>query len=789
MIATKKGYSLLKTAGKAVTLGAAVLMALPIDALACTQVYVGPKVTDSGNVYVGRTEDYNPRHGKVFGIQEPRTNPTFTSDESNFSWTYTGTTHRHTYVRDLAGDWGGRHDAYSEAGTNDVGVSVSATLTTDYNGAMKAADPCGSEDQNNPSGIGEYTVTDVLLGCSSNAREGVKLLGSIIDAHGNYDCNQIIITDNSETWVFMQLSGHQWCAVNLTVAAPDQVSVNPNMGNLKFKVDLNDENVCIHSANLEKTAKDAGTATYFDAEKKQLDVATSYGNPNSGTGQYTRYAQGHAHFGDMLSKDNYVMGTQGVTKVHDTQLLFTPGKTGVTLMDSMKALCARGQGTGFDANTNNGFYSIGNNRNVEGHMFQIRQGMSADIATIQWENLSRVEFGLFVPSYSALLSEIDTNIYPTLDKFTDEHTGGSERNDSVAAAMDASNENGSLDYVIMDINTLAYNNRADLAKPVRMYLDALQKQLIAQQNVVDAVMQATPAAERTAFANAAHKQASAQAYAKTYGLLTEMRTWLKGDKSSAFVPSDWDANTNDTKVPIYYATVAVAPAITSISDSTTVKVDETVELKVEANIPDSVKGSDQFMSIEWFNKTTGAKVADADTVKVDTSKTGATEYYAIVTNTVSGKKTTSDTVTVTVEAQYKMEKAPTQVTQGKDANFVSEADFNKFVEVRVDDTVVDPSNYTAKSGSTDVTLKGSYTKTLAAGEHTLDIISNDGKARSKFTVVKASSQTTNAAKPSKKNAGHLPKTSDNTNVAVASAMGIAGIALSLVAVDRKRKNN
>ncbi|WP_277259522.1 C69 family dipeptidase [Olegusella massiliensis] len=814
MITTKKGHAFFKTAGKVVALVVAILMALPIDALACTQVYIGPNVTDNGNVYVGRSEDYAPRHTKVFGIQEPQTNPTFTSAESNFSWTYSGTTHRHTFVRDMAEDWDGRKDAYSEAGTNDAGVSVSATLTTDYNRKVSQVDPCGSDLQPE-SGIGEYTVTDVLLGCSSSAREAVELLGSIIDEHGNYDCNQIIIADASETWVFMQLSGHQWCAVNLTAAAPDKVSVNPNMGNLKFNVDLNDPNICVHSAKLEQTVKDAGTATYFDAEKTQLDVASSYGDSNPGPAQFTRYAQGHAYFGAPLAEGTYTMGTRGVTSITDPQLLFTPGKTGFTLMNAMKALCARGEGTDFDANTHKGFYSIGNNRNVEGNMFQVRQGMSSDIATIQWENLSRVEFGLFIPSYSALLTEVDTDIYPTIDQFTGVHTGPSERKDSVATALDPSSKNRSLDYVIMDINTLAYNTRAELATPVRRYLDALQNQLITQQNVVDNAMQATPAGdERSALANLVHKTASQGAYQKLHKLLDEMRTWYKGDRSSPFVPSDWDENTSDLKEPIYYATAAVAPVVTSITDSMNVEPNKAAELKVSANIPDDIKGSDQFMQFAWFNKATGKKVSEADSVKVDTSKVSVTEYYAVVTNTVSGKSVTTDPVTVTVKAapiSYKMLKDPTQVTMGEDANFVSEADFNKFVEVRVDNKLVDPANYSVKSGSTDVVLKGSYTKTLNVGEHTLEIVSNDGKASAKFTVVAAETtkpdtpakpgETTKPDTPAKPGAAtkphksqktsrlRMPQTGDSANIAFASAMGVTGMLLVLVALDRKRKIN
>ena len=69
-----------------------------------------------------------------------------------------------------------------------------------------------------------------------------------------------------------------------------------------------------------------------------------------------------------------------------------------------------------------------------------------------------------------------------------------------------------------------------------------------------------------------------------------------------------------------------------------------------------------------------------------------------------------------------------------DVLFVSSADFADFLAVKVDGAVVDPINYTALSGSTRVTLKASYIATLAAGNHTVTIVSSDGEASSQFTV-------------------------------------------------------
>ena len=66
----------------------------------------------------------------------------------------------------------------------------------------------------------------------------------------------------------------------------------------------------------------------------------------------------------------------------------------------------------------------------------------------------------------------------------------------------------------------------------------------------------------------------------------------------------------------------------------------------------------------------------------------------------------------------------------------SSAPFSKFKEVRVDGVTIDSSNYTLTEGSTIVTFKESYLKTLSEGEHTLKIISSDGFASGKITIEK-----------------------------------------------------
>ena len=64
----------------------------------------------------------------------------------------------------------------------------------------------------------------------------------------------------------------------------------------------------------------------------------------------------------------------------------------------------------------------------------------------------------------------------------------------------------------------------------------------------------------------------------------------------------------------------------------------------------------------------------------------------------------------------------------------STAPLSKFREVRVDDTVVDSSNYTITEGSTIVTFKESYLKSLSVGDHTFKIVSTDGLTSGILTI-------------------------------------------------------
>ena len=78
------------------------------------------------------------------------------------------------------------------------------------------------------------------------------------------------------------------------------------------------------------------------------------------------------------------------------------------------------------------------------------------------------------------------------------------------------------------------------------------------------------------------------------------------------------------------------------------------------------------------------------------------------------------------------------------AGTVFYADCSLFTnKVYVDNKLVDSTNYNSKSGSTVITLKDEYLKTLSVGEHTLKVaFSDNGEAITKF-IIKEKQQNTN----------------------------------------------
>jgi len=138
------------------------------------------------------------------------------------------------------------------------------------------------------------------------------------------------------------------------------------------------------------------------------------------------------------------------------------------------------------------------------------------------------------------------------------------------------------------------------------------------------------------------------------------------------------------------------------------------------------------------------------------------------------------------------------VDAAKDLSFRSNAPLEFFQKMLVDDKEVAAENYVLTEGSTIVTLKASFLKTLGVGEHKLSVVSATGTAETTFTVAEAAkpapgqttttTTTTTTTSKSKKKASKktLPQSGDSA-YAMAGAVLAAGVAALLLAWAMKRR--
>ena len=119
-------------------------------------------------------------------------------------------------------------------------------------------------------------------------------------------------------------------------------------------------------------------------------------------------------------------------------------------------------------------------------------------------------------------------------------------------------------------------------------------------------------------------------------------------------------------------------------------------------------------------------------------------------------------------------------TQNTDGSLAirGSGEISKFREVKVDGVTVDPVNYTVTEGSTIITFKPEYLKSLSTGNHSFELVWTDGTAATNFTVAENTDQSAKS-----------PKTGEDfsrtlcTVLLMVSCAGLAGMFV------RRKRNN
>ena len=210
------------------------------------------------------------------------------------------------------------------------------------------------------------------------------------------------------------------------------------------------------------------------------------------------------------------------------------------------------------------------------------------------------------------------------------------------------------------------------------------------------------------------------------------------------------------------------------------------------------------------------------TITANTAPNGQRfKEWTIESGNITLASSTSDTTTfvmpagaVSVKANYEAIPTPVsyKILDGANSDWKQNTeetitirgngDFSKFVGVKIDGNTIDAKNYTAKEGSTIITLTTDYLKTLSIGTHTFEIVWTDGSASTNFTVSKndSGSETPKDDDKSKNDDSgsqtgdnhHItaPQTGDNSHLTLwISLLGASLIGLLATLYMRKKKDN
>lgn len=406
-----KKFSLKKLV-TAVAVTTSLVAAATISASACTTIYVGAEQTQENTPFVARTEDYGWNYNKQWFVMPEgkwAKGDTFLGcpGYGEFEWKFTHDSYRFTYFTNdqyqgtcpECGQENATHPSYTEFGTNEKGVSVSATETIYGNDAIggntkqniTGVDPFVKVKVDGKVGIEETDIPTIILSEADSAKAGVDLLLNIYKDYGAYFASGVFICDQNETWYIENCSGHEYVAIKV----PDSmIFLEPNMAVIG-RVDLDDKNI-IASDKLIEMAQKGGTFV-GDADKNIIDFRASYAGRLDRVDQ--RMVDGlnylnknYNYTAEQLLADNTRFTISNVNDKDEQVGLYTNIKADRTL----------------DKNDVFGYYklsSIGKPSNQDIEIFQLFKDKDITTGTVGWVGVGNMSNNVFVPYYPMLLTD------------------------------------------------------------------------------------------------------------------------------------------------------------------------------------------------------------------------------------------------------------------------------------------------------------------------------------------------------------------------------------------------
>ncbi|MGT2933729.1 C69 family dipeptidase [Streptococcus catagoni] len=377
---------------KKIILGAVTALAalgFQSSASACTGFIIGKDLTKDGSTLYGRTEDLEPNHNKNFLVRKAKDNKSGEKwkDQANgFEYPLPKHSFKYTAVPDVTPEEG----VYDEAGSNEYGVSMSATVSASANKKILKVDPYVKD------GLAESSMASVILPSVKTAKEGIQLIAKIVDEKGSAEGNIVTIADKEGIWYMEILSGHQYVAIKFP---NDKFAVFPNTFYLG-QVNFDDKENTIASADVQKVAQKAKSFKKVDGK---FHVSRSY-NPPMNDANRSRAFSGIKSL-DPDSKvtykdDNYelLQSTNKKFTLEDAQKLQRNRFEGLDLkpLDQMEL---DGKGKPKSKEAIKGYaYPISNPNVMEAHIFQLKDDVPAELGGgVMWLSIGSPRNAPYLP--------------------------------------------------------------------------------------------------------------------------------------------------------------------------------------------------------------------------------------------------------------------------------------------------------------------------------------------------------------------------------------------------------
>ncbi len=368
------------------------------QAMACTTILVGNQASADGAFIAARNEDYSANNAKHMVIHPAvhQQKGIFKSHSNDFTYPLPEEALSYTAIH----DFDTQDKSMGEVGFNSAGTGMTATETI-YNGQQVLKfDPYVEK-----TGITEDAIQTVILPRIHSAREGVELLGKIIEQQGAGEGFGVAFVDQHDLWYLETGSGHQWMATRLPA---DKYFISANQGRLQH-YDANDHDNYLGSPTLISFAEQHGL---YNPKQGAFNFHQVYSQDvkNDVTYNYPRVWTLQHMFNPQLKT--------AVTDGKNFPVFLTPEKK-IGIADVEQALRNHYQGTTHDPYANNNpqepYRPVAVFRTQESHILQVRPNLPEAIGEVEYVAFGMPTLSVYVPYYQG-----NEHYLPGYDKGSDQ---------------------------------------------------------------------------------------------------------------------------------------------------------------------------------------------------------------------------------------------------------------------------------------------------------------------------------------------------------------------------------